>query len=134
MTKSQARWWPIVVGVGAVVAATASIVLFANAYANRNPDYSCAVLQVDAESLGIDAESLYSEGSWNWWPPGLRCTFSALDGGRVTVGPDPSLSVVLALALVGTLAVLTGLAGLAGSHRRRLGGTPSRDERNTDEQ
>ena len=64
--------------------------------------------------------SIYGHASWQWWPPGTRCTypaseFDAVPGGKTGIDEPPIASGIVALALI---AVPLGYGALARRRRR----------------
>jgi hypothetical protein len=105
---------------GALLAAFTGAILLIDAYRHRNPGYSCTDVQPDTRALSIDTTFADGvEGSYELWPLGLTCQFPRIGGGMVTVGPDPSLTIVL-LCFLGAIAItVAGLVAVGVAEARR---------------
>lgn len=107
---------------GAITAAVTGAILLIDSYRHRDPGYSCTDATPDAQALNIDTTVVDGvRGSYEWWPFGLTCQFPRIGGGMVTVGPDPSLTIVLLVFLGATAITIAGLVavGIAQARRRR---------------
>lgn len=114
---------------GALTAAVTGAILLIDSYRHRNPRYSCADVQPDTQALNIDTTFMDGvEGSYEVWPFGLTCQFPRIGGGMVTVGPDPSLTIVL-LCFLGAIAItVTGLVAAGIARARRKGRNKWKEE------
>ena len=81
------------------------LLVLANAYVHRNPDYSChlSTWPLDAGALGIDDQREQVYGSWNWLPTGLMCSYAKQGGGSVNVMPEPYIAVASPMGVAGAV-------------------------------
>lgn len=93
----------------AAASATTLLVLFVGtSLVYRSPTESCFYAERPPGALLSEAANPI--GELLWLPLGVSCTYPSESGGTITVGPDPTLTVVATALLVVCLAGFTLLA------------------------